>query len=126
MMLRCVLLTFAFCLPLQALASFAAADQPPAPYGVEARQVMAYVQKTFWDKKSHLYVRSATDRRPDYIWREAAAFSALVGAARHEPKLYRPLMAQHFAALNSYWDTKAPIPAYEPSPTLGNGHDKYL
>jgi hypothetical protein len=94
-------------------------------YGPEAREVMAYVQKTFWDPKTNLYCRAAGDSRPDYIWREAAAFSALVGAARHEPAIYRPPLAKHFAAMNSYWDAKAPVPGYEPAPTKGNGHDKY-
>ncbi|MDB5291078.1 MAG: hypothetical protein JWL69_2319 [Phycisphaerales bacterium] len=115
-----------------ALASFCcgrvtlAATQPaPGQYGVEAREVMAYVQKTFWDPRTSLYVRAAVDPKPDYIWREAAAFSALVGAARHEPAIYRPLLARHFAAMNSYWDAKAPVPGYEPAPTKGNGHDKY-
>jgi hypothetical protein len=86
---------------------------------------MSYCQKTFWDAKSNLYTRSATDRKPDYIWREAAAFSALVGATRHEPATYRPLLDKHFAAIDTYWDTRAKVPGYEPSPTNGNGHDKY-
>jgi uncharacterized protein YyaL (SSP411 family) len=34
-------------------------------------------------------------------------------------------LAKHFAAMNSYWDAKAPVPGYEPAPTKGNGHDKY-
>src|SRR5579871_5913665 len=82
----------------------AGAEAPPGEYGVKAREVMAYCQKTFWDSKTNLYTRSATDRKPDYIWREAAAFSALVGAARHDPQTYRPIMARHFAAINTYWD----------------------
>jgi Glycosyl hydrolase family 76 len=107
----------------------AAADPPSAPpsdhYGPQAREVMAYVQKTFWDPAKGLYTKTAQDRTPDYVWREAAAFSALVGAARHEPQTYRPILAQFFRALDTYWDTNAPIPAYEPAPTRGNGHDKY-
>jgi hypothetical protein len=104
-----------------------AAGGPAAPgqYGTEAREVTEYLQKTFCDPKTGLYIRSATDHKPDYVWREAAAFSALVGAARHEPRTYRPVLARFFAALDAYWDTKVAIPAYEPAPTRGNGNDKY-
>ena len=97
----------------------------PAQYGPEAREVMAYFQKTFYDARSGIYVRSTSDSKPDYVWRQAAAFSALVGAARNEPKTYRPLLGKYFAALDAYWDTKVAIPAYEPAPTRGNGNDKY-
>jgi hypothetical protein len=103
----------------------AAAAKAPSTYASEAREVMVYIQKTFWDAKSGLYNKSAIDRKPDYIWREAAIFSALVGAARHDRPAYGPLLSKHFAAMEVYWDTKTPIPAYEPSPTRGNGHDKY-
>lgn len=94
-------------------------------YLVEAKEVTDYTQKTFWDAKRAVYVKSPTDRTPDYIWRQAAMFSALVGAARYEPQTYRPIMSQFFHGMEAYWDTKAPIPAYEPAPTRGNGHDKY-
>lgn len=97
----------------------------PGKYGAEAREVMAHFQKTFFDPKTGLYDRSVTDRRYDWVWREAAAFSALAGAARHEPRIYTPLMNRFFQSLNVYWDSKAPIHAYEPGPTRGNGHDKY-
>jgi uncharacterized protein YyaL (SSP411 family) len=107
----------------------AAADspssQPSDHHGAQARQVMDYIQKTFWDPAKGIYTKTAQDRTPDYVWREAAAFSALVGAARHEPQTYRPILALFFRGLEAYWDAKVPIPAYEPSPTRGNGHDKY-
>lgn len=94
-------------------------------YSTEAREVMADFQQTFFDPQKGVYVKSVTDRSPDYVWRQAAAFSALVAAARHEPRTYGPIMARFFHALDQYWDTKTPIPAYEPAPTRGNGHDKY-
>jgi hypothetical protein len=96
-----------------------------ALYADEARQVMEHVQKTFWDPARSIYTKSAGDHSPDYVWRQAAAFSALLGAARHDPAIYRPILAQHFHGLETYWDTKAHIPGYEPAPTRGNGHDKY-
>lgn len=112
---------------LLASSGFAQTTRPAADvqYEPEARQVMAYLQATFWDADKGLYTKSAKDRTPDYVWREAVAFSALVGAARHEPKTYGPILERFFRSLEGYWDTKAPIPAYEPAPTRGNGHDKY-
>ena len=101
------------------------AAQPSTNYESQAREVMAYFQQTFYDPDKGLYVKSTTDRTPDYVWREAAAFSALVGATRHEPRTYGPIMSHFFHALDAYWDTKAPVPGYEPAPTRGNGHDKY-
>jgi hypothetical protein len=66
-------------------------------YGARAREVMVHLQKTFWDARAGLYVKSATDRSPDFLWPGGVAFSALVGAARHEPKTYGPLLAKYFA-----------------------------
>lgn len=112
---------------LESHAAIRAADTAIAPgaYGSEAREVTAYIQRTFWDPRTGLYIRSVEDPKPDYVWREAAMFSALVGAARHEPRIYGPPLTKLFAAMNVYWDAKAPVPGYEPAPTHGNGHDKY-
>ena len=112
-------------LGLAAGAADAPSSQPPDHYGAQARQVMEHIQKTFWDSAKGIYTKTAQDRTPDYVWRQAAAFSALLGAARHEPQTYRPILARFFQALDVYWDAKVPIPAYEPAPTRGNGHDKY-
>ena len=94
-------------------------------YVTQAQEVMEHIQKSLYDSRTGLYNKSTTEAKPDYIWREAAMFSALVGAARHDRATYGPLMRKHFAAMEVYWDTKSPIPAYEPSPTRGNGNDKY-
>jgi uncharacterized protein YyaL (SSP411 family) len=91
----------------------------------DAREVMSYIQKTFWDRRTGLYAHSTTERRPDAMWGNGVMFSALVAAAKQEPKAYRPILSRFFASLNRYWDSKAPIPGYEPWPTQGNGHDKY-
>ncbi|HET6248519.1 MAG TPA: glycoside hydrolase family 76 protein [Tepidisphaeraceae bacterium] len=125
MSLRSIVAAIFLLCALQGQTSQANAAPAPSPYIAQADEVMAYVQKTFWDPKTNVYIRAANDRKPDYIWRQAAAFSALVGGARYEPDKYRPLMVRHFAGMNSYWDAKAPIPGYEPGPTKGNGHDKY-
>jgi hypothetical protein len=112
-------------LSARAFAAPTADAQPPVPYQSAAGEVMQHLQKTFYDPKTGVYTKSAKDRTPDYIWREAAMFSALVAAARNEPQTYRPLLTKFFHSLDTYWDNKVPIPAYEPAPTRGNGHDKY-
>jgi hypothetical protein len=128
-----------FAIALSGPATLAHADTPVAPergdgestnfthhdYASEASQVMEYVQKTFWDPAKSVYTKTAQDRTPDYVWRQAAAFSALLGAARHDPATYQTIVTQQFHGLEAYWDAKAPIPGYEPAPTRGNGHDKY-
>lgn len=86
---------------------------------------MDYVQKTFWNPTNGLYNAAPKGGKPDYVWRQAAAFSALVGAARYEPKTWLPILNQHFRSLDVFWDTKSPVAGYEPAPTRGNGHDKY-
>lgn len=91
----------------------------------QARQIMDYVQKTFWNPTNGWYNKTAQDRTPDYVWRQAAAFSALVAAARYEPATWLPILNRHFHSLDKFWDTKSSIPGYEPAPTRGNGHDKY-
>jgi hypothetical protein len=103
----------------------AAAAAGPVGYGPAAREVMAHVQRTFWDPRTGVYVKAPDDRTPDYVWRQAAAFSAVVAAARHEPGEYGPLVGRVFRSLDAYWDAKAPVPGYEPAPTRGNGNDKY-
>src|SRR5438067_2038631 len=60
-----------------ALGMIAAADtaslQPLDHHGAQARQVMEHVQKIFWDPAKGIYTKTAQDRTPDYVWREAVA-----------------------------------------------------
>lgn len=121
MLLRCLTIATLLTLPI----STSGAPAPASPYADKAKEVTAYLQKTFWDDASSLYIRTASERKPDYIWRQAGAFSVLVAASRHEPATYLPILHKHFKAMDRYWDTKVKIPAYEPAPTRGNGNDKY-
>ncbi len=107
-------------------------DSPPAaPARVEvtfleaARTVTASIQKTFYNEKTGLYAQTTTKREPEFMWGNGVMFSALVGAARHEPATYRPVVERFFGAMDRYWDAKVKVPGYEPAPTSGNGHDKY-
>lgn len=69
----------------------------------------------------------ARDKRdPEFMWGNGVMFSALVAATRHDPEKYRPRLDRFFASMDRYWDNKARVPGYEPSPTPGNGSDKYL
>ncbi len=94
-------------------------------YAERAREVTEYIQKSFYDSASGVYLKSTTMRKPDYVWLQSVMFSNLVAAARSDPAKYGPLLQKYFAALNGYWDAKVKIPGYEPAPTRGNGNDKY-
>jgi uncharacterized protein YyaL (SSP411 family) len=102
-----------------------AADPEPGSYGRQAREVMEHIQKTFWNEGTGLYAESETKRHPDFMWPNGVMFTALVAAARHEPETYRPVMERFFTALDAYWDAKAKVPGYEPSPVVGGTGDKY-
>ncbi len=108
-----------------AVSTPAPAAVDPGLYGKRAREVMAEIQKTFYDARTGLYAKSTTDTHPDFMWGNGVMFSAVVAAARLEPGKYKPVMEKFFTALDGYWDTKAKVPGYEPGPTGGNGHDKY-
>lgn len=97
----------------------------PGPYTKRALEVTEYTQKTFWNSGTGLYARSSKDRKPDFMWPNGVMFSALVGASRHEANIYRPVMLKFFTAMDTYWDSKAKVPGYEPAPTPGDGNDKY-
>ncbi len=92
---------------------------------ISARTVTEAIQKDYYNPKTGLYIHSLNQRHPEFMWGNGVMFSALVAAARHEPGVYRPVMDRFFTAMDRYWDGKAKIPGYEPSPTAGNGHDKY-
>jgi rhamnogalacturonyl hydrolase YesR len=82
------------------------------------------LHNNFHNKESELYVGRLGSSDPDFMWGCGVMFSALVGATNHDPK-WKTLMRGYFEALDGYWDDKVKIPGYEPSPTHGNGNDKY-
>lgn len=102
----------------------AQASAKPGRYGPMAVEVTDYIQQNFWLKKRDLYATAIDSKDPDYIWGSGVMFSALAGAARHDPK-YQSLMRKFFDGMEVYWDDKAKMPAYEPAPTAGHGNDKY-
>jgi rhamnogalacturonyl hydrolase YesR len=102
-----------------------ATNAEPSQYAHRAREVTDYIQKTFYDSQSGVYLKSETVRKPDYVWLQSVMFSNLVAAARSEPAAYGPLLQKYFTALDGYWDPKVKVPGYEPAPTRGNGNDKY-
>ena len=102
-----------------------ASSATPPNYAAEAREMTASLQRIFWNPKRDIYMNDPGWSRPAYVWRQAAAFSTLIAAARSEPQTYRLVLAQIFKGMDCYWDSKAAIPAYEPAPTKGNGNDKY-
>lgn len=104
------------------------AQTPPAQpetFLHRASEITASIQKDFYNKDSALYAQTLTKRDPEFMWGNGIMFTALVAAARHEPTTYQPILNTFFSSLDHYWDSKAAIPGYEPSPTAGNGRDKY-
>ena len=95
-----------------------------ASYAAKAAEVTGYIHEHFWNRKSGLYQTAIDNKQPDYIWGSGVMFSAVVGAARHDPA-YKTVMRKFFDGMEVYWDDKVKIPGYEPAPTSGNGNDKY-
>jgi hypothetical protein len=104
---------------------FADASSKTPDYKAQADEVMKYIQQNFYEQKTGLYSTSMTKPGVEFMWGNGVIFPALLGACRYEPDVYGPITERFFKAMDHYWDTKAPIPGYEPSPTNGNGHDKY-
>lgn len=111
---------------LFSLSLLAAQVRAEAPrYPAMAREVTADIQAKYWMPERKLYRTEPGNNDPEMVWGGGILFAMLVAASRHEPLTYRPLVAEFHEGLNSYWDSKAVIPGYEPCPTRGGGHDKY-
>jgi hypothetical protein len=117
-------LTF-FLMFLILIAHSRAATTQPVSFLDAANEVTTHIQKTYYHPDTGLYDHSTTKREPEAMWGNGVMFSALVGAARHDPQTYKPILSKFFDAMDAYWDAKAKIPGYEPWPTRGNGNDKY-
>lgn len=89
-----------------------------------ATEVTDHIQENFWNRGTGLYATAIDNKRPDYIWGSGVMFSALAGAARHDPAYLR-VMRKFFDGMDGYWDRDVKIPGYEPAPTSGRGNDKY-
>jgi hypothetical protein len=122
---------FAFVFMLLTLGAFPSIGQVrgpdplPTDFLAAAKTVTDSIQKSYALEQSGLYAQSLEKREPEFMWGNGVMFSALVGAARHDPATYQPLVDRFFASMDRYWDTKSKIPGYEPAPTSGNGNDKY-
>ncbi len=95
-----------------------------ASYAEEAAEVSARIERDFWMPKRNLYSMEAGGGEPDHLWGAGVMFSAVVAAARHDPH-YKSVLPKFFKGLDAFWDAEANVPGYEPSPTSGNGNDKY-
>src|SRR5687768_2016418 len=83
-----------------------------ASFRAKAEEVTNYIQSRFWDSAQGLY-RPAVPPDPkalpyDFMWANGVQFSALVGAARHDPTRYRPWMDAFFRGMDRHWDAAAP------------------
>ncbi|HEY0074323.1 MAG TPA: glycoside hydrolase family 76 protein [Abditibacteriaceae bacterium] len=100
-----------------------------ANYKAKAEETMNFIQANLYDEKAKLYHPAVPLKEKelpyDFMWGNGVQFSALVGATRHNPQKYKPLMYAFAEGLKKYWDAQAPIPgfdAYFASPT---DDDKY-
>ncbi len=112
-----------------ALAALALVSPASGNYKQKAEEQTDYIQKNF-------YVPSAKRYRPsfpvnpkelpyDFMWGNGVQFSALVGAARHNPAKYKPLLYDFREGLQTYWDPIAPIPGFNAYCSGPGGNDKY-
>lgn len=92
-------------------------------YRERAAEVTKSLQARFALRRSDLYSAEAGKREPEMMWGNGVMFSAVVGAARHDPA-YESTMRKFFEAMDAYWDDEVKIPGYEPTRTKG-GNDKY-
>jgi hypothetical protein len=88
-----------------------------ADYSDKATAVTDYIQREFYDQKAGLY-RPAAPVDPkvlpyDFMWANGVQFSALVGATRHNPQRYRPILDTFSNSLKRYWDEAAPVPGFD-------------
>jgi uncharacterized protein YyaL (SSP411 family) len=90
-----------------------------------ATEVQRSIQQRFWDGRRQRYLDKAGRDGPAMMWTAGIAFSALDVASRYDPVTYRPVLTTYFQSLDKYWDRNQPLGGYEPTPTNGNGHDKY-
>jgi uncharacterized protein YyaL (SSP411 family) len=97
----------------------------PTRYETAARGVMDRVQADFYLPEDGLYARSLNDRHVEFMWGNGVMFTALLGAARHDPQTYSPILEKFFKAMDRYWDRLDAVPGYEPLPSRGRGNDKY-
>src|SRR5438477_10839185 len=106
-----------FAAPVQAQPSSQPTSQPFANqnYRAAAREVTRHIQAAFFLPDDDLYAHSLADRTPEFMWGNGIMFSALLGAARHDPQTYAPVVARFFKSLDGYWDTLDSPPGYEPS-----------
>ena len=74
---------------LAACCAWAPAAEPNR-YATHAREVTEYIQKTFFDPRSGVYLKSLRLRKPDYVWLQSVMFSNLVAAARSDPRHTAP------------------------------------
>jgi hypothetical protein len=90
----------------------------------EALEITEDIHRKHWMPRVQRYSNKPGSNQADAVWGAGVMFSALVGAARHEPAKFKPLVAKFYDGLEGYWDKQAKIQAYEPTPRQ-NGNDKY-
>src|SRR5688500_9897790 len=66
----------------------------PRSFRAAAQEVTQHIQQDYWNPRTGLYAHGLDDRKPEAMWGNGVMFSALVAAAKHEPRIYRPIMSR--------------------------------
>ena len=111
------------------LASALSLSPARANYRAKAEAQTQWIQTNLYDEKAGLY-RAAFPADPkalpyDFMWANGVQFSALVGATRHNPTKYRPILDAFTKGLERYWDKDAAIPGFDAYFASKNDDDKY-
>jgi uncharacterized protein YyaL (SSP411 family) len=100
-----------------------------ASYRAWAEEESAYIQKNYYDARAGLYAPAfPKDPRAldyDFMWGSGVQMTALAGAAKYDPKTYKPILQNFANGLQRYWDPGAPVPGFNAYISSDNHSDKY-
>ncbi len=100
-----------------------------ADYRQKAEEATDYIQSHFYDSAAHRYRPSypvAPKSLPyELMWGNGVQFTVLAAAAKENPAKYQPVLADFADGLQGYWDSTAPVPAYNAYCSGPGGTDKY-
>ena len=125
---RIVLIIATFALPRlgfsQPSCDDGAVAKEPDRFRRQAIEVTEDIHRKHWMPKVQRYSNKPGSNQADAVWGAGVMFSAIVGATRHEPAKFKPILGKFYDGLEGYWDKQSKLRAYEPTPRQ-NGNDKY-
>lgn len=61
-------------------------------YVTQAAEVTDYIQQTFLDPDTGVYLKAKSNPRPDWVWLQSVMFANLIAASRADHDRYEPLL----------------------------------